>query len=207
MPPARSWIARFDAEPLLTWAKHVGPASGLNNLGNTCFLNSTLQCLAATPPFVQYVLSDDVRCCLGSMIHSARAMFTLATALLVPSYLRVMQHKRRCRARAEGMHCVLCWLQDCLTRIHPLGAAAASHPELDQLSQKTIEYSQKPFSPKWLANSIKILGRQFRSGRQVRTQFTVDGTSEAPRSRRIPRFCRLTQTSHPLHSHAAGRLT
>jgi ubiquitin carboxyl-terminal hydrolase 36/42 len=40
-----------------TWKDSHPVAPGLGNLGNTCFLNSSLQCLAHTPPLTEYLLS------------------------------------------------------------------------------------------------------------------------------------------------------
>lgn len=45
------------ANDAMSWTKvyHVGP--GLHNLGNTCFLNSVLQCLVYTAPFTNLLVS------------------------------------------------------------------------------------------------------------------------------------------------------
>jgi len=44
----------------------MGPVSagmtGLKNLGNTCYMNSVLQCMSATTPLARYFLS--ISCCL-----------------------------------------------------------------------------------------------------------------------------------------------
>ncbi|XP_048844260.1 ubiquitin carboxyl-terminal hydrolase 36-like [Brienomyrus brachyistius] len=43
----------------MRWERVYRVGAGLHNLGNTCFLNSTVQCLAYTPPLANYLLSKE----------------------------------------------------------------------------------------------------------------------------------------------------
>uniref|UniRef100_H3D5R4 Ubiquitin carboxyl-terminal hydrolase n=1 Tax=Tetraodon nigroviridis TaxID=99883 RepID=H3D5R4_TETNG len=43
----------------LNWTQQFKVGAGLENVGNTCYLNSALQCLTYTPPFANYMLSQE----------------------------------------------------------------------------------------------------------------------------------------------------
>lgn len=43
----------------MKWERVYRVGAGLHNLGNTCFLNSTVQCLTYTPPLANYLLSKE----------------------------------------------------------------------------------------------------------------------------------------------------
>ncbi|KAM4691869.1 ubiquitin carboxyl-terminal hydrolase 36 [Rhinophrynus dorsalis] len=50
----------FPADKLsLKWHRISKVGAGLQNLGNTCFLNATIQCLTYTPPLANYLLSKE----------------------------------------------------------------------------------------------------------------------------------------------------
>lgn len=48
----------FPSEKIfMAWQQPLNVGVGLENLGNTCYLNATLQCLTYTPPLANYMLS------------------------------------------------------------------------------------------------------------------------------------------------------
>lgn len=51
------WVTRLRDGGMLSWEKVYTSGPGFHNMGNTCFLNASLQCLLHCPPFL-HVLSN-----------------------------------------------------------------------------------------------------------------------------------------------------
>ncbi|XP_043925653.1 ubiquitin carboxyl-terminal hydrolase 36-like [Protopterus annectens] len=57
--PAAQKILFLEERLVMKWERVYRVGSGLHNLGNTCFLNATVQCLTYTPPLANYLLSRE----------------------------------------------------------------------------------------------------------------------------------------------------
>ncbi|NXT83458.1 UBP36 hydrolase, partial [Zapornia atra] len=120
---------------------HIG--AGLRNLGNTCFMNSTMQCLTYTPPLANYLLSKEHSrncqqegfCMLCVMeIHMNQA-FSNSGSVIKPTVIirelkNIAQHIRV--GRQEDAHEFLCYTVDAMQK-----ACLNGYTKLDRETQAT----------------------------------------------------------------------
>uniref|UniRef100_A0A667Y7P6 USP domain-containing protein n=1 Tax=Myripristis murdjan TaxID=586833 RepID=A0A667Y7P6_9TELE len=116
----------------LTWAQvqHIG--AGLRNVGNTCFLNATLQCLSYTPPLGNYMLAqehsktcdDPVLCMMCTMQEHITEVFANSGKVIEPL-------GEFCRGNQEDAHEFLRYI------VSAMQSSCLRGTELDMRTQET----------------------------------------------------------------------
>ncbi|XP_047428386.1 ubiquitin carboxyl-terminal hydrolase 36 isoform X1 [Mugil cephalus] len=134
----------FPANKLtLKWERVYRVGAGLHNLGNTCFLNSTVQCLTYTPPLANYLLSKEhSRVCHQSgfcMIcvmqnHIIQAFANTDNAIKPVSFIRDLKKIARPFrfGSQEDAHEFLRYTIDAMQK-----ACLNGYPKLDRQTQAT----------------------------------------------------------------------
>ncbi|NXJ83966.1 UBP36 hydrolase, partial [Trogon melanurus] len=134
----------FPAERLsMKWERVYRVGAGLHNLGNTCFLNSTVQCLTYTPPLANYLLSKEHgrSCVQGGFCmmcvmqnHTVQAFANSGNAIKPVSFIRDLKKIARHIhfGRQEDAHEFLRYTIDAMQR-----ACLNGCTKLDRQTQAT----------------------------------------------------------------------
>lgn len=67
---------------MMNWELLKDRGSGLVNIGNTCFINASLQCLANTPPLVQWILCNSHHQCCRLKLEKQFCLFCEAERIV-----------------------------------------------------------------------------------------------------------------------------
>ncbi|KAG6900025.1 hypothetical protein C0993_004082 [Termitomyces sp. T159_Od127] len=106
IPVASSGVLRMPSIsvfPIYYWAESLSLVCGLHNLGNTCYMNATLQCLYATAPFLNFFKDYQWHQCIN-MINPLGSKGLVTRTF--ESLLRDMWTKRESYIKENLMRCL-----------------------------------------------------------------------------------------------------
>nr|XP_014685211.2 ubiquitin carboxyl-terminal hydrolase 17-like protein 6 [Equus asinus] len=123
---------------LLSWKRPYVVGAGLQNMGNTCYVNAALQCLTYTPPLASYMLSQQHSktcqnqrfCTLCAMqVHITRALYHPGDVIQPLPELVTGFHRRR----QEDAHEFLMFTLDAMQQ-----ACLSEYKQVDGHSDNTL---------------------------------------------------------------------
>jgi len=141
-PAGKKGTGLFSGSVETSWPKGLTVGSGLINTGNSCFLNSVLQCLLHTPPLLHVLLSHNkAQSCRGNpdfcMACSLRAVMEEAhgrrrhafTPFQIANRLQLIAGHMR-RGRQEDSHEFLRYAIDAIQKSCLAGHPSKADPKI-----------------------------------------------------------------------------
>ncbi|CAM9942957.1 unnamed protein product [Lampetra fluviatilis] len=122
----------------LTWQWNACEGAGLDNMGNTCFLNATLQCLTYTAPLANYLISrhhsgrcTDNGCCM-MCIMERHTIATFSSKGKVIKPLEIVHNLKRIAkhlqfGKQEDVHEFFCYIIEALHLSCPINHKPEEH--------------------------------------------------------------------------------
>ncbi|GAB1519858.1 hypothetical protein RhiTH_002929 [Rhizoctonia solani] len=146
--PTQPTETLFSGSLNMDWPTSIARHPGFNNHGNTCFLNSVLQCLLHTPPLLNIVISHEhakvgfcMICLLRELSRSSFLNKKRGTGMIMSNLNKIAKGMRQ--GRQEDAHEFLRYSVDALQRsaLADYSSTSPKHPNPNKIPHALAETS------------------------------------------------------------------